>query len=170
MIVNNAGGATFSSLLDSKPEDLTYYLNLNTLAPLYMSQEVVKVGGMPEGGRIINIGTVASKLGLGGMGIYSASKAALDSITETLAQELGRTHGITVNTVAPGPVKTDIIINAQRDLGVDITQDLRAKARGSERIADPEDIADVVLLIASEKAGWLTAQYISASAGIIGAM
>jgi NAD(P)-dependent dehydrogenase (short-subunit alcohol dehydrogenase family) len=125
---------------------------------------------MPQGGRIINIGTVASKMGLTGMGSYAISKAAQDSITETLAQELGRTHGITVNTVAPGPVKTDIVIDAHKSLGVDITEPLRAKARGSERLADPEDIADVVAWVASDKARWITAQFISASSGINGTM
>jgi NAD(P)-dependent dehydrogenase (short-subunit alcohol dehydrogenase family) len=166
--VNNAGGSEFKSLMDTTPDEVVTGFALNTFGPLYLAQTVVGMGKMPHGGRIINIGTVASKLGITGMGVYGAAKAATDSLTESLAQELGRTHGITVNTVAPGPVKTDITINAEVDLGMDVTEPLRARARGSDRLADPEDIADVVAWVASDKARWITAQFISASAGING--
>lgn len=133
-----------------------------------MSQAVVELGKMPSGGRIINIGSVASKLGLRGMAVYSAAKAALDSFTEALAEELGRSHGITVNCVAPGPVRTDSITEVEERLGTDVTEPLRAKARGSGRLADPEDISDVVEWLATDKSRWVTAQYISVSAGING--
>lgn len=135
-----------------------------------MAQAVVEQGKMPQGGRIINIGTAGSKMGASGLGSYLISKAALDSMTEILAQELGRTHDITVNTVAPGPVKTDLLMETNKVLGVDFTELLKAKQRGSDRLADPEDIADVVAWVASEKARWITAQFISASSGLTGTM
>ncbi|KAL2139768.1 hypothetical protein VTI28DRAFT_4720 [Corynascus sepedonium] len=69
---------------------------------------VVKLGKMPRGGRIINTGSIASKMGSTSLGVDAAAKAATDSLMATWAMELGRSHGITVNTVAPGPVNTDI--------------------------------------------------------------
>lgn len=166
--MNNAGGAVVGPLIDATPEQLASQFKLNTFSALYMAQAVVKIGNMSEGGRIINVGTVASKLGLSGMAVYGASKAAQDSLTEALAEELGKSRGITVNTVAPGPVKTDVTVGFEERLGIDVTEPLRAKARGSDRLADPEDIADVVSWVASNKARWITAQFISASAGING--
>jgi NAD(P)-dependent dehydrogenase (short-subunit alcohol dehydrogenase family) len=154
--------------MDATPEQLLNEFGINTFGPLFMAQAVVKLGKMPQGGRIINIGTIGSKLGPSILGIYSASKAAEDSLTASLAGELGRTHGITVNTVAPGPVETDIVINGRKVWGSDPTASLRALARGSDRMGFPEDIAVVVAWLASEKSRWVTAQYISASAGIIG--
>lgn len=102
------------------------------------------------------------------MGIYGAAKAAQDSLTESLAKELRKSRGITVNTVAPGPVQTDVPANGKAKLGIDVTAPLRAIARGSNSLADPEDIADVVSWVASERARWITARFISASAGITG--
>ncbi|CAH0034316.1 unnamed protein product [Clonostachys rhizophaga] len=169
-VINNAGGNKLGRLLDVSPEELGWSFALNTFGPLYMAQAVVEQGKMPQGGRIINIGTAGSKMGASGLGSYLISKAALDSMTEILAQELGRTHDITVNTVAPGPVKTDLLMETNKVLGVDFTELLKAKQRGSDRLADPEDIADVVAWVASEKARWITAQFISASSGLTGTM
>lgn len=142
--------------------------SINTFAPLYMAQAVVKEGYMPRGGRIINIGTVASKLGHRGVATYGASKAAEDSMTEALAGELGRSHGITVNTVAPGPILTDIVIDGRAKSGIDPTEPLRLAARGSDEIGQPDDVARTVLWLATEHSSWITAQYISCSAGING--
>ncbi|WQF76639.1 Putative short-chain dehydrogenase/reductase SDR, NAD(P)-binding domain superfamily [Colletotrichum destructivum] len=168
ILVNNAGICVGGDLLDATPEQMLAEFNLNTFAPLYMVQAVVKEGRMPRGGRIINIGTVASKLGHRGVAGYGASKAAEDSMTEALAGELGRSHGITVNTVAPGPILTDIVIDARKKLGTDPTKPLRSIARGSEEIGQPEDVARMVLWLATENSSWITAQYISCSAGING--
>lgn len=155
-------------LVDATPEQMLAEFNLNTFAPLYMVQAVVKEGRMPRGGRIINIGTVTSKLGHRGVAGYGASKAGEDSMTEALAGELGRSHGITVNTVAPGPILTDIVIDARKKLGTDPTKPLRSIARGSEEIGQPDDVARMVLWLATENSSWITAQYISCSAGING--
>ncbi|KAK9241477.1 hypothetical protein V1506DRAFT_550592 [Lipomyces tetrasporus] len=62
---------------------------------------------MPKGARIINVSSIAAKLGLVGVTVYSAAKAAQDSLTVSLAGELGKSRGITVNVVAPGPLKPD---------------------------------------------------------------
>ncbi|KAG4217160.1 hypothetical protein PC116_g34359, partial [Phytophthora cactorum] len=105
----------------------------------------------------------ASKIQNPLIGIYGASKAAQDSLTTSWAGELGRTHGITVNTVAPGPVVTDITKDSP-----EVLDPLVRLQRGTGRRGAPEDIADVVLLLASEKSRWITGQFIAADAGITG--
>ncbi|KAL7628994.1 hypothetical protein AAE478_000512 [Parahypoxylon ruwenzoriense] len=163
ILVNNAGAAIFSSLVESAPEPITFLFGVNVLGPLYLTQAVVKLGKMPRGGRIINIGSMSSKMGVPDLGIYCATKAAQDSLTTSWAGELGRTHGITVNTLAPGPAITDMISIAPEKIQLLVDQQ-----RGADHAAVPEDIADAVLLIASEKSRWVTAQYIAVDAGITG--
>jgi NAD(P)-dependent dehydrogenase (short-subunit alcohol dehydrogenase family) len=79
--------------------------------------------------------------------------------------KFGKTKGITVNSVAPGPVKTDIVGGLDVD---ELYQGMIAQTRAAARIGTAEDIADTVLLLVSEKARWLTGQYISASGGLTG--
>lgn len=155
-------------LLDVTQDQLQQEFSLNTFAPLYMTQAVVKDGKMPKGGRIINIGSVVSKMGFRGIASYGASKAAVDSITDALAAELGRSDGITVNTVAPGSILTDIVIKQRQDTGLDPTEPLRAQARGPTHIGQPEDVARIVLWLATENSNWITAQFISCSSGVNG--
>ena len=150
---------------------------------------------MPKGGRIINIGTVVSKMGMALAAVYAAAKAAQDSLTASWAGEvsasspppisaskqgccadgvqLGFKHGITVNTLALGPIPTDT--SKQYLLTPDggpseVHKTFVGMTRAEERIGTVEDIADAALLIASEKSRWVTAQYISVSGGITGTM
>jgi NAD(P)-dependent dehydrogenase (short-subunit alcohol dehydrogenase family) len=79
---------------------------------------------------------------------------------------LGRENGITINTIAPGPVITDSFSGPMAD---DISNILVPMTRAEERVGNVEDIADSVLLLASEKSRWVTGQFISVSGGITGA-
>lgn len=74
--------------MEITPELLQYEFALNVFSTIYMTQAVVDVGKMPQGGRIINISSIASKLGLDGVTVYSAAKAAQDSLTASLATEV----------------------------------------------------------------------------------
>ena len=147
---------------------------------------------MPRGGRIINIGTVVSKMGMAVAAVYAAAKAAQDSLTASWASEvitsrpfsvrtlkasanslaqLGFKHGITVNTLALGPVPTDT--SKQYLLNPDggpseMSSVFIAMTRAEERIGTAEDVADAAVLVASEKSRWITAQYISVSGGVTG--
>lgn len=120
---------------------------------------------MPRGSRVINIGSVGSKLGMAPAAIYGAAKAAQDALTYSMAMELGRGHGITINTVAPGPVDTDALSKAQAER---IHGMLVPMTRAEERVGTTDDIADAVLLLVSEKSRWITGQFISVSGGITG--
>ncbi|KAI0433820.1 hypothetical protein F5Y09DRAFT_297619 [Xylaria sp. FL1042] len=173
ILVNNAAVITRVPLLEVKEEHLMDEYTTNVFGPIYLTQAVVGVGKMPPGGRIINIGSIASQMGMSIGATYSASKAAQDSLTMSWASDLGHSHGITVNTIAPGHVLTDMtkdVLAGDDRLATHSDKAIFAQTRAAPRIGTIEDIADVVLLVASEKSRWLTAQWISASGGLTGVM
>jgi NAD(P)-dependent dehydrogenase (short-subunit alcohol dehydrogenase family) len=86
-LVNNAAAARNTSLLEVKEEQLEYEFAVNVFGVIYMTQAVVGVGRMPKGGRIVNIGSIASKV-LGIAPVYSAAKAAMDALTTLWAGEV----------------------------------------------------------------------------------
>jgi NAD(P)-dependent dehydrogenase (short-subunit alcohol dehydrogenase family) len=164
ILVNNAGAGFIGSTLEATKEEIDLTFGVNVYGTIFLVQAAVP--HMPRGGRIINISSVASKLGLDFLPIYGASKAALDSLSYAWAKEFGRSRGITVNSVAPGPVDTDIAKAADpTSTGGNILVDM---TRAEERVGKTEDIADVVLFLASEKSRWITGQFVSASGGITG--
>ncbi|KAK9437895.1 NAD(P)-binding domain protein [Metarhizium brunneum] len=162
ILVNNAGVGYVSRILGEINQvevDRVYQINVN--GPLYMAHAVVP--HMPPGGRIINVSSTNAKLGHEMLSTYSASKAALDNLTVSWAGELGRSKGITVNSVAPGPVLTDIIPKEQMDA---IMQPQIDMTKAADRAGTPADIGDAVLLLVNEKARWITGQNISVSGGV----
>ncbi|UKZ80345.1 hypothetical protein TrVFT333_008103 [Trichoderma virens FT-333] len=104
ILVNNAAWASQEPVLTASRENVERTFNTCVLGPFYLIQATVPY--MPQGGRIINVGSVASKLGI--EPVYGAAKAAMDALTYSLARDLGQDgKRITINTVMPGPVLTD---------------------------------------------------------------
>ncbi|CAI7657625.1 unnamed protein product [Penicillium pancosmium] len=172
ILVNNAADARSTPLLEVEKEQLEHEFAVNVFGVIYMTQAVVGVGRMPPGGRVVNIGSIASKL-LGPPPIYGAAKAAMDALTTLWAGELGQSHGITVNTIAPGPIPTDMskaYLWADDGSPTAFQLALCAQTRAANRLGSVEDLADATLLLVSEKSRWITAQFISVSGGITGAM
>ncbi|KAI1814992.1 hypothetical protein GGS20DRAFT_576464 [Poronia punctata] len=170
ILVNNAGRPNpTQNVIDVTKEDIEFEFSVNVFSVIYMSQAVVKAGKMPQGGRIINVGSIASKTSSVGTSLYNAAKSAQDSLTTGLASELGHSRGITVNTLAPGPIPTD----TSRPFleSPDGPGSVMAKlARAAARLGTVEDMADAALLLVSEKSRWITAQWISISGGVTGTM
>ncbi|KID84876.1 NAD(P)-binding domain protein [Metarhizium guizhouense ARSEF 977] len=173
ILVNNAAETGYEPLLEASPEHLQKQFAVNVFGPVYLTQAAIGIGKMPKGGRIINIGSVASKMGLPIAAIHSAAKAAQDSLTASWASELGHKYGITVNTVALGPIPTDsskqYLINPDGTPS-SVHDSFIAQTRAGSRLGTPDDVADAVLLLVSEKSRWITAQWISVSGGITGTM
>ncbi|KAF2965904.1 hypothetical protein GQX73_g7676 [Xylaria multiplex] len=174
ILVNNAGGAgTTQNLIEVTPENIEQEFGLNVFGVIYMTQAVVGVGKMPRGGRIVNVGSITSKTCVAGTSLYNAAKAAQDSLTAGLASDLGRTHGITVNTLAPGPIPTDAsapyLTNPDGSPNP-IGNSMAALSRAEDRLGTVEDMADAALLLVSEKSRWITAQWISVSGGVVATM
>ncbi|UKZ88796.1 uncharacterized protein TrAFT101_004530 [Trichoderma asperellum] len=173
ILVNNAGYGNPKSLLEATPELLEAEFGINVFGSVYLTQAVIGLGKMPRGGRIINVGSIASKLGPEVSAVYGASKAAQDSLTASWAGQLGRSRGITVNTLAPGPILTDMskpFLEATEGSSADLMKAVEAGTRAEARIGTVEDMADAALLLVSEKSRWLTAQWISVSGGVTGTM
>ncbi|KAH7359303.1 hypothetical protein B0T11DRAFT_330997 [Plectosphaerella cucumerina] len=162
ILVNNAGTAFFSPILgEPNVEQLAKIFQLNVIGPFFMVNSVVP--HMPRGGRIINISSTNAKRGNAAISSYAASKAALDNLTWTWAEELGRSRGITVNSVAPGPVLTDIYPKGQE---AELMAAEVALTRAEERPGTAADIGDAVLLLVNEKSRWITGQYIGVNGGV----
>ncbi|KAJ5099980.1 hypothetical protein N7532_006981 [Penicillium argentinense] len=163
ILVNNAAGGAPHGVLQATRDSIDEIFSTIVYAPIFILQAAIP--HMPRGGRIINIGSVASKLGMAPIAIYGAAKAAQDALTYSMAMELGRSHGVTVNTVAPGPVSTEALPKEQAEA---IDRAMLPMTRAEERVGTTQDIADAVLLLVSEKSRWVTGQFISASGGVVG--
>ncbi|KAJ5112875.1 hypothetical protein N7456_001409 [Penicillium angulare] len=163
ILVNNAAAGAPQSFLQSDQKSLDAIFQSVVYGPIFTIQAAL--AHMPRGGRIVNIGSIASKLGMSASAVYGAAKAAQDALTYSMSMELGRGHGVTINTVAPGPVDTDAL---PKDVAAKVHGFLVPMTRVEERAGTQEDIADAVLLLVSEKSRWITGQVISVSGGITG--
>ncbi|KAJ5126571.1 hypothetical protein N7448_007350 [Penicillium atrosanguineum] len=163
ILVNNAAAGMPHGVPNATRESVDTLFSSIVYAPIFLVQAAVPY--MPRGSRVINIGSIASKLGMAPIAIYGAAKAAADALTYSMAMELGRSRGITINTVSPGPVDTDALPKEQAEI---INRTLVPMTRAEERVGTTHDIADAVLLLVSEKSRWITGQVISVSGGITG--
>jgi 3-oxoacyl-[acyl-carrier protein] reductase len=161
ILVNNAGVYDFAGIDEISEAHFHKHFDVNVLGLLLVTQAAAKHIG--EGGSIVNIGSVVSRVTPPGMAVYNATKGAVDAITSTLAKELG-SRKIRVNSVNPGMVATE----GARAIGV-IGSDLEAQMIAQTplgRIARPDDIADIVTFLASDDARWLTGESLLASGGM----
>lgn len=155
ILVNNAGISQRAPLYDYDPADLEKIMNLNVLSLLYSSQSAAKIMKEQGGGVILNTSSMVSLYGQpSGVG-YPASKFAVNGITKSLARELGKDH-IRVNAVAPGVTNTDMV----RNLPPEIIKPLIATIPLG-RVAEPEDVANAFLYLASDLASYVTGVILS---------
>ncbi|BCS27833.1 SDR family NAD(P)-dependent oxidoreductase [Aspergillus puulaauensis] len=107
ILVNNAAGGAPHGTLQATRNSIDAVFAPTVYAPIFLLQAAIP--HIPHGGRVINIGSEASRLGMAPIAIYGAAKAAQDALTYSMAMEVGRSHGITVNTVSPGLVDTEAL-------------------------------------------------------------
>jgi 3-oxoacyl-[acyl-carrier protein] reductase len=162
ILVNNAGIYEMAPLQSVTEEQFHKHFDLNVLGLLLASQEALKYFG-PEGGSIINTSSIVSTGRFPAASVYSASKAAVDAVTRSLAQELGSRH-IRVNSVNPGMVETEGLHSAG------ITEsDFRKHYEATSplgRIGQPQDIAPAVVFLASPGASWITGETLYITGGL----
>jgi len=161
ILVNNAGVYEFSPLESITEEHFHRQFNLNVLGLILASQ---KAAGLfdENGGSIINISSVAAK-GLATGSVYSATKAAVDTITRALSQELGA-RKIRVNSLSPGMVETEGA-HAAGIIGSDFQKNVKSQTPLG-RIGIPSDIGKIAVFLASDDAGWITGETLSAAGGM----
>ena len=164
ILVNNAGVYQATPVADLTEEEFHREINVNLLGPLLVIRESLRHFG-PDGGSIVNIGSGASRSHPPGYSIYSASKAGLDAVTGVLAKELAP-RNIRVNSVNPGATLSEGTKSAGLyGVGNDFEKQLVAMTPLG-RMGTPEDIAKVVVFLASGDSGWLTGEVILASGGL----
>ena len=160
ILVNNAGVYEFTPIESVTPEHFHKQFNLNVLGLILTTQAALGHFN-PQGGSIINIGSVAAG-GVPGATVYSATKGALDSVTLALSQELGA-RKIRVNSLNPGMVETEGV-HAAGIIGSDFQKQAEADTPLG-RIGQPNDIAGVAAFLASDDSAWLSGQTIQAAGG-----
>lgn len=161
ILINNAGIYEFVPLEKITVEHFHKLFDLNVLGLLLASQEALKYF-KSSGGSIINISSVVSTTPFPEMSVYSATKAAVDAITKSLAKELGP-RKIRVNSINPGLVITE----GTQTLGI-TESELRAHTEETTplgRVGVPKDIAPAVAFLASDEADWITAETLYISGG-----
>lgn len=156
VLVNNAALHLVSSLQDSSDAQFEQSYQANLIAPAGLIREAIP-HLQANKGAVINISTIGARAIFPGISPYTASKAALDHLTQVTAVELGPL-GIRVNAVAPGMTRTDMSESYIDDSITAITP--------LGRVGEPADIAELVFYLASDSAGWVTGQIIDASGGL----
>src|SRR5271155_1489749 len=161
ILVNNAGIYDFAPIEAVTEDSFHKQFNLNVLGLILSSQAAVKDFG-PNGGNIINISSIVSTLAPPNASVYSATKAAVDAVTKSLAKELGPKK-IRVNSINPGLVITEGVQTAGFHEG-DFRKQFEAQAPLG-RVGQPDDIAPAAVFLASEDSSWLTGETLYISGG-----
>ncbi|MER6208724.1 SDR family oxidoreductase [Streptomyces sp. NPDC001642] len=160
ILVNNAAIFPGAPTVDQDPGTLDETIAANIRAPYLLTAALVPAMIARGSGSIVNVSTMAARIGIPGLSVYSATKAALESLTRTWAAEFSPA-GVRVNTVAPGPTRTDMVLDT---MGEENAEQF-AKTTVLGRLADPREIAEVILFLASDRASYLTGVTLAADAG-----
>jgi 3-oxoacyl-[acyl-carrier protein] reductase len=161
VLVNNSGVYEFKPLEDITEEHFRQEFDINVLGLLLTTQAAAKHLG--EGGSIVNIGSLVTRISPPASAVYTGTKGAVDAITGVLARELGP-RGIRVNTVSPGMVETEGT-HAAGFIGSEFAANAAAQTPLG-RIGQPQDIASIVTFLASDDSHWLTGEQLYASGGM----
>ncbi|HEY1653196.1 MAG TPA: SDR family oxidoreductase [Acidimicrobiales bacterium] len=160
VLINNAGVAREGVIALFGNDDLDQVVDLNLKGTVYVTRAASRVMLRQRSGSIVNISSVVGLSGYRGLSVYGATKAALDGFTRALARELG-SRGITVNSVAPGYLRTEMSHGLDED---QLNQIARRTPMG--RLGDPSDIARVVLFLTDPANNYLTGQVVVVDGGL----
>jgi 3-oxoacyl-[acyl-carrier protein] reductase len=163
ILVNNAGVYEFSPLEEITEEHVRRLFDINVLGVLFASQAAVRHFDA-SGGSIINIGSAATSVTAPNTAVYTATKAAVEAVTQTLAKELGP-RNIRVNAINPGGVETEGV-RAAGLIDNDFAKQLEAQTPLGARIGQPQDIAPVAVFLASADAAWITGEIVRVAGGL----
>lgn len=159
ILINNASVMTFAP---TTGQDLASYdaaFAVNVRAPFLLTALLAEKMAAGGGGSIVNVSSTAAGLGMPGMAVYGATKAALESLTRTWAAEFAESN-VRVNAVAPGPMRTSKVVAA---MGPDMGG--MGLATALKRTSDPAEVAHVIAFLASDRASYMTGAIVAADGG-----
>lgn len=159
-LINNAGTALYAPAADTTEEQMMQIFNIHYKGVFFLTQKAL--GLLNDGGGIVNISSGLTRLTYPGYSVYGSLKAAVETYSRYLAQELGK-RKIRVNVVAPGAIETDFgggMVRDNKDLNTHI-----AGITALGRVGLPDDIGGVVAFLCTEDAGWINAQRLEVSGG-----
>jgi 3-oxoacyl-[acyl-carrier protein] reductase len=157
-LVANAGISKAATIEDTTVADFDNLFAVNVRAPFFLVQQLLPI--LSEGSSIILTSSLAARAVVGTIPAYAATKGAIDTLVKHFAAALGP-RGIRVNAVAPGVVATDMSNFAKTDAGRDYVFGLQT----FKRLAEPDDIADVVAFLASRDARWINGETVHVDGG-----
>jgi 3-oxoacyl-[acyl-carrier protein] reductase len=159
ILVNNAGIILYKLLAETTDEEFDRLFNINVKGTFYSLREAAT--RLADGGRIINFSSTTTRLMLPTYGAYVATKGAVEQMSRVFAKEMGK-RKITVNVVSPGPTNTELFTVGKSEEQIKQMGALAALGR----IGEPQEIADVVLFLASDAARWITGQNLGVNGGL----
>jgi len=161
VLVNNSGVYEFAPIEEITEESFHRQFNINVLGLLLVTKAAAK--HLPEGGSVINIGSVVSRTTPPHSSVYTATKGAVDAITGVLSREFGQ-RKIRVNSINPGMIETEGS-HAAGFIGSDLEKSIAAQAPFG-RAGQPDEVADIAVFLASKDSRWLTGETLLASGGM----
>jgi 3-oxoacyl-[acyl-carrier protein] reductase len=159
VLVNNAGIMITKTIQETTDEDFDRHFNINVKGVFNTLREASTK--LADNGSIINFSTSVNRLMLPGYGTYVATKSAVEQLTRVFSKEIGH-RGINVNSVSPGPTATALFLEGKSQETIDRLASLNPFGR----IAETDDIANVVVFLASDEAKWINAQNIGVNGGM----
>lgn len=160
ILVNNAGIIKDGLLATMSEENWSTVINTNLTSVYNYCQAAMRPMMSARHGRIINISSVAGRYGNPGQTNYAATKGGIDGFTRCLAHEVGR-RGITVNSIAPGFINTDMTEAVRNAAGKEITKQISVR-----RLGEPEDIANAVVFFSLNESSYVTGQVLTVDGGL----
>ncbi|NOW05593.1 SDR family oxidoreductase [Clostridium beijerinckii] len=160
ILVNNAGVILYKLLSDVTEEEFDKLFNINVKGTYFACQQAMK--HMEDNGRIINFSTSVVGSMFPTYSVYAATKGAVEQITRQLAKEFGPKK-ITINAVAPGPINTELFNVGKTDEQIEAIRQMNSFGR----IGEPDDVANAIEFLVSDKAQWITGQTLRINGGYV---
>ena len=182
IIINNAAVSNNLPLQDITVDDFSWQYKVNVLGPILLMQAALPYLPTDRSGRVVNLSSISSSLGLVGQTVYGGTKAAVDSMTRTWSREMA--ERCTVNAVNPGPVATDMYGETSEGFqeqmrpfieqaplmkerqGIDSDEYVKAASKAGGRPGYDYEIAGVVGMLCSEDAAWCTGSVVCSNGGL----